>query len=497
MKKRMLSLLLICLLLTGCAAPAPAVPDAAAPLPSAQSAVPAPIGDAALAYTATATLWLPARDGQQLLTVYQELSFTYSLHPAETILRALLAHPGDAQVSPAASAAILPAGKNPVEVAGGVATVNLSADALTLPRQELYTLCLAITATLCELPDVDYVNVLAAGHAVAMDAGGWLPLGSLRHQAGQELPIQWEQLLARRVPDESLPTSVPLTSAATLYFPLADGSGIVPETRRIAFAGQHPQQLVQGLLEALSAGAESVSGVSDLPDLIALMSAMPEITLLEDGTRSVTLRFTGDLRSWLTAAGADPACTFAAIVYTLTTFVPDLSQVCIFTGDRGVTSVVCPAQGSLLFPGALHTRAAYSGYLMAQCTLYAADDDHLTPVRIALPYRSVYSPRALLLSLPAADAPGAVLPEPIADSDVLGLAVSGDTLLINLSARYADVLRSAPASQRLAACAIVNTMCQGLNVRRVRFCFDSTVVNDLGADVCWSGDFLFAPALIH
>lgn len=503
MKKRLLTLLLACLLLTGCAAPPPDAPVSADPaLPPPDEAFTAPIGDAGLSYTAPAVLWLPSADGQQLLPAYAgdalPLTFTYSLHPAETILRALLSHPGDGRVASLAGGTLTLVGNNPVEVAGGVATVNLSAAAAMLPREELYAICLAITATLCELPDVDYVNVLVAGRPVAMDDAGWLPLGSLRHQEGQEIPVLYEQLLARSVPEGTLPTAVPLTCAATLYFPLMDGSGVTAETRRITFAGQHPQQLTQGLLEALSAGAETLTSVPDLPPLASMMITAPEITALEDGSLRVTLRFTGDLRSWLTASGADPACTFAALVYTLTTFVPNVTQVCLFTGERGVTNVACPARGSILFPGAIHERQDYSAWLLAQATVYhRTEAGLLTGRHAALPYRSIASPRALLLSLPAGESSGAVLPAPIADSDVLGMAVSGDTLLINLSARYRDVLRAHPASQRLAACAIVNTMCTGLGVRRVRFFFDSAVAGTLDGDVLWSGEFLFTPGLIR
>lgn len=500
MKKRLLSfLLLCCLLLNGCSAPRSALspaPAAALPTPPAED-VQAPIGDVALAYTATAALCLPSSDGQQLLTIYEPLAFTYSLHPAEAILRALLAHPGDARVRPVSAKALVPAGSDPVEVAGNVATVNLSAAALELPREELHTVCRAITATLCQLPDVDYVNILAAGIPVAMDVAGYLPLGAITAQPGQELPVLWEQLLARRTPEGTLPTAAALTCAVTLYFPLADGSGIAPETRRITFPGQHPQQLVTGLLEALSANAASLPEAALLPPLSELMLSAPEITPLPDGSLRATLRFTGDLRSWLENTGSDPACAFAAIVTTLTTFVPGLREVCLYTGERGVTSVACPAHGSRLFPGAIHTRADYSGYLQAICTVYGVSGSALTPMTVALPYRSVYSPRALLLSLPAGDAPHAVLPEPISDSDVLGLAIDGDILTINLSARYADVLRQSTQEHRLIAYAIVNTMCSGLGVRRVRFCFDSAVVPALGGDVLWSGDFLYCPGLIR
>ena len=497
MKRRLLSLQLACLLLTGCAAPPAPSAAPASPLPTDNGAFVAPIGDAGLSYQATAPLYLPTADGLHLLAVYEELTFTYSLHPAETILRALLSHPGNSRVTPACSAEVVPAGSDPVEVAGGVATVNLSVAAQELPRQELHTLCRAITATLCELPDVDYVSILVGGIPVAMDDGGWLPLGALAAQPGQELPVLWEQLLARRVPADTLPTAVPLTATATLYFPLADGSGVSAEPRRITFDGQHPQQLVLGLLEALATGPDVTPVAAQLPDLSHLMTSAPEIMTLPDGTLRATLRFTGDLRSWLTSTGADPSCAFAGVVLTLTSFVPSLSEVCILTGDRAVTSVVCPAQGSRLFPGGVHTRAAYSGYLLAQCTVYAAAEHLLTTHTLSLPYRSVRSPRALLLSLPADPSPGAVLPVAITDADVLGLAVSGDTLLINLSARYTDALRAAPERQRQAVYAIVNTVCSGLDVRRVRFFFDSAVVDDLGSDILWSGEFFPAPGLIR
>lgn len=498
--KRILSLTLCALLLTGCtSAPQEDTDSMPRPtLPATVSGYTAPIGDAGLTYEALTALCLPSRDGQQLLTFYDTLTFSYSLPPAETILRALLSHEGNSRVKPCGGDAPLSlVGSDPVEVSGGVATVNLSASALQLSQEDLYTACLSIAATLCELEDVSYVNVLVSGRPVAMDAAGYLPLGSLTAQAGQELPVLWEQLVARRTPVGEKPTATPLTAAATLYFPLADGSGIVPETRRLTFSGQHPQQLVLGLLEALSTGADTLTGVTDFPDLISLMTAAPEITDLSGGGRRATLCFTADLRSWLTAAGADPACAYAAIVNTLTTFIPSLEQVCILTGERAVTGVQHPAHGSLLLPGGLHTREDYSGYLMAQAAVCHASEGQLTAHTAPLPYRSVRSPRALLLALAAAPEDCAVLPAGLTDADVLGLSVTGDTLLINLSARYAGVIRESGMDQRLMAYAIVNTMCEGLGVRRVRFFFGSAEAESLGSPLVWSGEFLYNPGLFR
>lgn len=492
MKKTRLMALLICLcLLTGCTtAPAPEA-DPGEPLPiAAPNASAAPIGDTGLSYEAIATLCLPARDGQQLLTIYEPLTFSYSIHPAETVVRALLAHGGNDRVSPVSSAALVVAGGDPVEVSCSIATVNLSAAALGISREELHTVCRAITATLCQMDDIDHVNILVSGVPVAVDHAGYLPLGTLTAQTGQELPVLWEQLLARRVPEGTLATAAPLTATAALYFPLTDGSGIAPEVRRITFSGQHPQQLVMALLTALSAGSETLPSAADYPDLNALMTAVPEIAETADGHLRVTLSFTGDLRSWITAAGADPACTFAALVNTLTTFVPNLTEVCIYTGERAVTSVMCDAHGSQLFEGGVHTRVDYSGYLMSLTQVYSPSESWLSAQSAALPYRSVHSPRALLLAMNC-------LPGPLSDADVLGLSVSGDTLTVNLSARYADVLRDCPEDQRLLAYAMVNTLCKGLDVRRVRFCFDSTQIDNLGGELLWSGDFLYNPGLIR
>lgn len=496
--RRFLCLLLCALLLTGCSAPKDSTAMLPRPtLPAVHSSFTAPIGDAGLSYEATAALCLPSRDKQQLLTFYEVLTFSYSLHPAETILRALLAHEGSSRVQPCGGSVPLTLiGADPVEVSGGVATVNLSASALQLSQQDFHTSCLSITATLCALEDVNHVNVLIAGRPVAMDAAGYLPLGALTAHPGQELPVLWEQLTARRTPVGEKPTATPLTATATLYFPLADGSGILPEARRLSFAGQHPQQLVLGLLEALSTGADTLTSAADLPDLTALLAAAPEVTDLSGGGRRVTLSFSSDLRSWLTAAGADPACAYAAIVHTLTTFVPALEQVCILTGSRAVTAVQHPAHGSRLFQGGIQRRADYSGYLMALSSVFHSADGRLVAHAASLPYRSVRSPRMLLLTLAGAPEGCRVLPDGLTDADILGLSVSADTLLVNLSARCADLIRESPMDQRLMAYAIVNTMYSALDVQRVRFFFGSEETETLGASLLWSGEFLYNPGLI-
>lgn len=489
--KRLLCLAL-CLMLTGCASKDGPTPSAA--LPTAPAGPEAPLGDAGLMLDAIVPLHLPSQDGQTLLTFYETMHLPQDQHPAQAVLQALLTHPGNSRVQPIAGEAELSLyGANPVEISGGVCTVNLSAGALSLSTQGLYTAALSIAATLCELDDISHVNLLIAGTPVAMDVGGNLPLGLLTAPASQELPLLWEQMTARRTPVGELPAHTPLTATATLYFPLADGSGIAAEPRRIAFPGQHPQQQVIALLSALSAGADSLSGAADMPDLNSMLLFKPEITDLDSGGRRVTLHFTADVRERI-AAHCDPACMFAAITTTLTSFVPSLQQVCILVGDGALTSLFSPALGSQLFPGALMNRQSFSHALLAQTTVYVPTDGQLSARTLSLPYRSAASPRAVLLAMASVDF--AALPAGLTDADILGLSIEGDTLRVNLSARYGDVLRQSPEQQRLAAYAMVNTLCEMLRTRRVRFYFGGEVAQHLDGDLAWDGEFLYNPALI-
>ena len=491
--RSLLCLLLCALLATGCSASPEVAP--ALTLPPIAPGPEAPVGDAGLQHEVIVPLYLPSHDGQTLLTFFATLTLSHDQHPAETILRALLAHEGNARVKPVGgTVALTLAGANPVEISGSVCTVNLSASALQLTSQELYTAAMAIASTLCELPDISYVNLLVAETPLAMDVSGNLPLGSLTSQPGQELPVLWEQHSSRRTPVGELAAATPLTATATLYFPLADGSGIVAEPRRLSFPGQHPQQQVVTLLEALSNGAELLEGTADMPNMTGLQLFVPEVTELQSGGRRVTLHLSSDAVNRIAAAGCDPTCFFAAVTTTLTTFVPSLQQVCVLTGDGALTSLYSNQLGSMLFPGGLLTRQDFAHALLRQTTVYLPGENGLESHTLSLPYRNASSPRTLLLAM--ASSAVAAIPAGLTDADILGLSVQEDTLLVHFSDRYAEVIRASGMDQRLMAYSMVNTLCNTLNLRRVRFYFGGRELESLGSELLWNGEFLYTPSLM-
>ncbi|MGN0746756.1 MAG: GerMN domain-containing protein [Aristaeellaceae bacterium] len=503
MRKALLPLLLCLALLTSCAAP-PVNQTVAPTLPPAVSPYDAPYGDETLRYTDRVALYLPSRDGQKLIVRYEELELRHDVHSARAILEALLRYPAAEETASLGGGVNLSLyGSAPVEVSGGVCTVNLSASALQLDRSDLYTVCLAIASTLCELPDIQYVNVLILGQAIAMDITGCLPLGTISPRPGEELPVLWEQMDARRAPLGQSPATVPVNATATLYFPLADGSGIVPETRALSFPGQDPQQLALELTNALSAGAQYAQGTAAMPSLGSLLTVDPIVTDLEDGGRLLTLRFNPGLEDRLRQEGIDMTCFLAAVHRTLVTFIPLVSAVRVYVGDTQLTSLYSRIHGSTLLPEGVMLRSHFDACLMRNVTLYMPGGSQLTAVERPLHHSQADSLLTLLEQLmagpteaEASSGLSAPLPPGLTEEDVLGLGMENGTLLINLSSAFAQAIRDG-GNETLICYSMVNTLCEAAGVERARFFFDGQTVEALAGTLYWGGEFLRSPGLIH
>ena len=441
MKARKLLCILLCLaLLTGCSSRVtPAT--VASTLPPADPVYEAPHGTEGMAYTATVTLYLPSVDGSTLLAEYAEVELDRTQDCLSTVVEALLAHPGNSRVrSLGHGRALSLYGQDPVAVSGGICTVDLASAALQLEHEELYTVCLSIAATLGAFSDITHVNVLVCGQPVGLDIAGYLPVGAVSSQAGIELSTLWDMMSARATPLGQDASETPLSATATLYFPLADGTGIMPEARNITFAGQTPDRLASGLLSALSAGAQYLDGTSAMPDIAALMIKDPVTSEQADGSRLITLHFTQDLEGRLRLYGIEPLCFTAAVVYTLTTFIPSVSAVCIVSGETMMTNLYSRTLGNMTFRNGDQKRSQYSSLLREQVTIYLAQDGLLRPVSRTVAAASASDPSVLLSLLiegptVSEQAAGleAVLPSTLSSSDLLGIAVADDTLLLNLS----------------------------------------------------------------
>lgn len=514
--KRVLAAVMIaaCLALTGCQPSVPVISGeigtVTATLPPPPLGYEPPIGDAGLEYNTTATLFLPRADGVRLIAQQVQVTLPMGRHGAEEVLRALLNHSGNAEVSPLSRTVKLQlAGDNPIEISRDVATVNLGPSAHQLEPKEFYTVCQAIANTLTEFSDIRYVNVLVAGAQVGLDVSATLPMGTLQRRTGEDLDTLWEQAVAQGAQLSEEPSDRRLSTAATLYFPARMGTGILPEVRNISFDGQTPEQLAKGLLQELSRGAEFLGNVPALPDFIKFLLEDPSVSDTSGG-RKVTLRFSQDLNEALPESeGLTRSVLLASLTYTLTTFLPNVAAVEVYIGDNPVVNVKPQSvyvQQAITFENGLEQRSDYGAFLLNYCRLYfAADNGKLKAVNRPVPYYEAKNPRYLLLQLSEGPKPydtetgvTGVLPPGLKDADLLGLRLEGDTMLVNFSNTFstaASVL--AGNEERLMIYAIVNTLCENRVVSRVRFYVAGTQPDTLAGEIYLPGEFLPSPGLVN
>ena len=462
----------------------------------------APVGEGALQSETLYPLYLPAANGERLVAQMAPVTLTFGTSNAEAVLRALFQFEENPTVQTITQGGLLKlASDDPVVVSGGIAVVKLTAASTNFQSQSLYNACASIAATLSQLEEITHVNVLLNNKAIGMDNRNILPLGTLTAQQGITLTKQWEAVKSQQVPLGYAPQDVPLYSAVTLFHPLADGSGTMPEVRTLAFPGQELGQQAAVLMEALHGGASTLQQQTAALSGVTLLACPPMVTTtaLSTAERRVILHFVPDLVDRLQSAQVGFACYMGAVVQTLTTFIPSVSTVEVLLGDDPLAQLTHPALGTLYVADGHLTRDMVLPLLSRPLSLYVPVDGALQQQVFALTDSDGLSLRTMLDTLfrilSTADAAGqSFLPEVLSGADILGISVADGLLKVNLSDHAADVIRQlSPDEERLFLYAMVNSLHYPRSVRRVAFFFQGSQVETLAGHMGWSGTFLFAP----
>ena len=502
--------LCLCLSLTGCVTTngLPISDEAPlATLPPAEVSYVAPIGDASLEYSESATLYLPSHDGISLTPVETQVSYSLVRPRAESLVRALLAHAGNKAASSLGGDVHLSLyGTSPVEVSRNVATVNLSASALQLDRETLYLACQALTNTLTTLPEIEYVNVLVVDKPVGVDVANTLPMGAYKFSDAADLGAVYEQALSRRVGTGESPLDKPFSANITLYFPLTQSQGIVSEVQAMSFENQLLSEMVISILRKLGDGPKTASIHSpSLPLLADLLTAKPALKPTEEtGGSILTLDFAHNLDDMLDAYGITREQCMASLCYTFSTFLPNVSGISLSINGTPVDQLLMTEDDGVAAPDGVVVRSAFSDRLYDFCKLYYPDEEGaLHASSRPVPYYQASNPRFLLTEL--AKGPQAadslprlcpIMPEgALNDTAMLGFALSDDhTLLVNFSPAFAQAGAELDRnSERAFAYALVNTLCVSPRIRSVCFFQAGSQFDGFTGEIYWRG--LFYPLL--
>ena len=507
MKRRVICLLTaLCLLfvLTGCTDSSMEEKHAPAPtLPPAEDRYNAPDGDESLGMNKEYRMYFPRTDGLYLVSRTTEVDGENLLDTVEHLLLNLFAFKGDTEaLKIGGNKPVGLYGTHPVEISGGVCTVNLSASILDqLRKEKVYKDYLAITATLCELDEISYVNILIAG--LSHEMTGNMPLGTFVGQPdkniqGFNIQTAWEQMEAKRTPTGMDAAKIPLKTPATLYYPLPDGRGVGCTIREVSFEGQTQVQLATGLIDTVSTVLKSMSAGQNIPELKSLLLREPLVTDMENGTQQIVLNLREDAEEQLKAGNTDLACFAAAMIYTLTTFVPNIRYVSLRIGNQ-MTELKSEHFGTVTALGGLFSRESVEPFLKGSITVYFARNGILCECEQPITRRAADSPRAqLCVIMEGPDATEqengikATLPEGIREDDILGISAEGDTLLVNLSENFREAIRENGAENETLLCySMVNTLCKNTGMKRVRFYFEGRQEEHIAGTIYWAGEFMY------
>ena len=391
----------------------------------------------------------------------------------------------------------------PLEISGGICTVNLDPSVLQMTYSERYKLCIALATTLCAMEEIHGVNLLTAGQSAALDVTGTLAMGTLTAHPGEDLQVLWEQMEGKRTPLGEDGSKTPMSTNATIYYPLPEGRGMICESKMIYFDGQTANQMASALLEALSESFRRKYGSERTPALAEYLLHTPVTSELKDGGKLITIDFRENIQEMLDQWGTDLPCLVAAVAATLTTFIPGVAAVKMRIGDNPVTETAgdrFPVQKN---PGGMVYRESAEVFLMGTVTVFFEKDGRLTACEIPVDRHLADSPRVLLQALldgpdrrAAADGMKSTMPDGAAGEDILGIAAEGDTLLVNMSANFLNAVRDAgPEKEELLCYSMVNTLCLNSGMKRVCFFFGEKQAETIAGDIYWGGEFIYNPGV--
>ena len=440
--------------------------------------VPAPTQDGEQGYTMRCTLYFLSVDGGRLIPLTRSVTVEGGKSRAQAALDALLAGPEAGEDGAAWPDLGTVRGERLLEVSCGVATVDLPARVRTLSQEMLYAVRMAIANTLTEFSEISYVNVLIGGREEGLDLGATLPVGTITRVDDLDVGARYSRLHEQRLSPGGV------TLLTTLYFPAAQGGLLLPEVRSIAYAQVSPIEYLYTLLEELGKGAGLTLCAQDVPAPMDYIEEMPEIVRTEDGYLAVELRMSDALETALDAAGLTLDTYMAMLTDTLMGFVPGVEGLRVMIGGRMAAN--------------LATRSDFEGCVGAPATLYVMDGTGLSRVQRVLPQAQADDARARLAALMALEEEELfALPDGLTQEDILAVHAGEETIAVNLSGRFRDALAAlAPAQERAAVYAMVNTLTEGTRASRVAFFFEGEQVQTLAGGLEMRGTFLRNPGMV-
>ena len=278
--------------------------------------------------------------------------------------------------------------------------------------------------------------------------------------------------------------------STVLYFTAASGNYILPEVRIVKYMDN---QFVAGLIQELTKGPQnSASMRSPLVADIELKESV--FTDAGEGEFKLELYFAkSPVRSGY-AASSGALQSYAALIYTITGFVPNIKTVDIFVAGKPVVTV---DEENWFYYGM--KRSDYVGFIGSSAPIYFGDksSDLLVEVQRSMEQGKIWSPRERVLEVfkgpleEDGDNVWTVMRAGMTEIDILSVDVYNDIAYVDLSAHFKEVCAGlSKKSEMLLVYSIVNTITAMDGINRVQFTVEGKQTDKLAGYLCLSDPFL-------
>ncbi|MDP2892727.1 MAG: GerMN domain-containing protein [Bacillota bacterium] len=349
----------------------------------------------------------------------------------------------------------------------------------------------AIANTLSELEGVSSINVYFNG----IEPGyAGMPTGPAERYTSGITDLLSEAIKMK----QDIDSGETAASTAVVYFRDARGQYLMPQPMAVQWGATGN---IEAVIDILKNGPKGDTGLLPvLPSDIELLEP-PSITGNNDGTKTAVLNFAGlpiipDVQG--TSAETLP---YASLVYSITGNIPLIRDVIIKLNGKPVTEVTgmqFPANGQM-------KREDFIDLIGNYITLYFPNKEFtgLLAIQRSVPQRSAMDAAARIHELMRGplytenDDAWPLFPSGISSDDLLGVKISGDIAVVDLSMKFKERCVGLDASgENALVYAIVNSLTEIKGVKRVQFLFGGNPYETLSGYLCLTVPLMRNPGLI-
>jgi len=435
-------------------------------------------------------LYFVQRGSNRLVAELRSIIVEDDESPVKNIVRQLITGPSDDALMGVAPEGVF---VDRVEVSEDVANVYLISE-YEIASRDKFLLKLALANTLADYLDIKYVNVFFNGlsdgfegypHPLQGTATGvWTDVyeGTLgRHIAASQENVGDSQ-------------SIGITIDTPLYFLDASGEYLLPEASEISYT---QETYLERIIQALADGPRNtyVHQASVTSELAVNSYKFETI----DNQEYLTIDFSVSPALSIYQTEADEVKAYASIVYTLTSFFPDLACINVLIAGVPVTTI---GDGMDVSDGI--TREDVSGSLAGGITLYFGikDTTLLMEVNRMVNEAQVWSANVRLYELIKGPQTGEgddawpCFPAGISEADILGTNVRQSTIEVNLSRNFKLRCEDMSANEEmLMVFAMVNTLTDMQGISTVQFFVEGEKTEALAGHLYFADLFIKNPGL--